>query len=105
MIISLPADETLQQRLQHPPRGEQIVERPQRSGRWRLGRGLQVGPGGRQQQTAAVRELDDQLQPPVAAHPPGQLKRAALPRVSRPQHPNRRREAIEVGLVSCVPLT
>jgi hypothetical protein len=103
MIISLPADDTLQQRLQHPPRGEEIIKRPQRPGRWRLGRRLQVGPGGREQQTAAIRELDDQLQPPVTAHPPDQLKRAALPRVSRPQHPNRRRVAIEVGLVSCLP--
>jgi hypothetical protein len=31
-IISLPADGTLQQRLQHPPRGEQIIKRPQRPG-------------------------------------------------------------------------
>jgi hypothetical protein len=105
MIISLPADDTLQQRIQHSTRGEQIIKRPQRPGRWRLGRGLQVSPGGREQQTAAVRQLDDQLQPSMAAHPPGQLKRAALPRVSRPQHPNRRWEAIEVGLVSCLPLT
>ena len=54
---------------------------------------------------AAVRQHQDQLQPAAAAHPPHQLKRAALPCMTRPQHPHRRREAIEMGSVSCLPLT
>ena len=52
----------------------------------RRGRALQIRPRRRHQQMAAVGQHQDQLQPPTAAHPPHQLKRAALPRMTRPQH-------------------
>jgi len=52
---------------------------------------------------AAVREDQDQLQTPTTAHPAHQLMRPALPRMRAPDDPDRSREAIEVGLVSCVP--
>ena len=96
--------------VQHPPRDQQILKRTQgllatcratrRRRRHRLT--LQVGPRRRDQRAAAVRQHQDQLQPPLAAHPPDQLKRAALQRVPRPHDPDRRREAIEVGSVSCL---
>jgi len=100
-IIALGQDD--KQRLQDPPRRQQIIKRAERSSRRRLDRAPQVGPPGRDQQMAAVWQHQDQLQHPPAAHPPHQLKRAALPRMTRAHHPHRRREAIEVGLVSCPP--
>lgn len=51
---------------------------------------------------AAVLEHQDQLKLTPAAHPAGQLKRAALKRVAGPYDPDGRREAIEVGSVSCL---
>jgi hypothetical protein len=98
-------DDTINQPIQDASHGEQISERSQRPRLDRLGRGLQVGPHRRHHQMAAVRQHEDQLQPTPPAHPPHQLKRAALPRMPRPHDPHRRREAIEVGSVSCLPST
>jgi hypothetical protein len=103
-IIPLAQDDTLKQRLEHPPRRQQIIKRSQRARPGRFDRALQIGPRRRHHQVAAVRQHHDQLEPAAAAHPSHQLKRAALPRVTRPQHPHRRREAIEVGSVSRLPL-
>jgi len=104
LIIALAQDGTLKQRLHHPPCGEQVIERAQRpSGRRWVGRRVQVGPRGRNQKVAAVRQHQDQLKLAAPAHPAQQLKRLSLPRVPPPQHPHRRREAIEVGLMSCLP--
>jgi len=91
-----------QHAVQHTPRSQQIRQRAQRPGRQRRGVTLQIGPRRRYQQAAAVRQHDEQLELPAAAHPPDQLKRAALQRVPWPHDPHRRREAIEVGLVSCL---
>jgi hypothetical protein len=105
-MIALGEDDTVQQRLQHPPDREQIIKRGQRARLGRLRRGgrrLKIRPRGRNEQRAAVRQHHDQLQPAPAAHPTPQLKRAALPRMRTPNDPHRRREAIEVGLVSCLP--
>jgi hypothetical protein len=105
VIIALAQDDTLEHRIEHPADGEQILKRCQRPRLRRLGRGLQVGPRRRDQQPGAVRQCHEQLQPAMALHPAGQLKRPALPRM-RPSHDaHRRREAIEVGSVSRLPLT
>ncbi|HEY2202205.1 MAG TPA: hypothetical protein VGH56_09955 [Solirubrobacteraceae bacterium] len=107
-MIALGQDDTVQQRIQHPPGREQIIKRGQRArlGRLRRGaRGFKVRPRGRNEQRAAVGQHHDQLQPAPAAHPASQLERAAFPRVAGPDYSNRRREAIEVGLVSCLPST
>jgi len=66
---------------------------------------LKICPLCRDKQGAAVLEDQDQLQLAPAAHPARQLKRAALQRVTRAHDPDGRREAIEVGSVSCLPLT
>jgi hypothetical protein len=52
---------------------------------------------------AAIRQHQDQLQAAAPMHPAHQLKRAALQWVTRPHHPDRWRETIEVGSVSCLP--
>jgi hypothetical protein len=104
-IIALGQDDTLEQRVKNPSRGEQIIKRRQRPRPGRVGRDLQIGPRRRDEQVASVRQHHNQLQAPAAPHPPHQLKRAALPRVPRPPNPDRRREAIEVGSVSCLPST
>jgi predicted metal-dependent phosphoesterase TrpH len=88
--------------VQDPPRRQQILQRAQRPRHSRAHRALQISPRRRDQQPAAIRQHQDQLQPPAAAHPPDQLKRAARLRVARPHHPHARRKAIEVGLVSCL---
>jgi len=103
-IIALRPDDTLKQRHQHPPCREQIAKRTERPGQRRLDRALQISPRGRNHQVAAVGQHHDQLQPPTAAHPAHQLKRLSLPRVTRANDPHPRREAIEVGSVSCLPL-
>jgi hypothetical protein len=51
---------------------------------------------------AAVLEHQYQLKLAPTAHPAGELKRAALKRVAGPYDPDGRREAIEVGSVSCL---
>jgi hypothetical protein len=102
-IIPRAQDDTLNQRVQDSARHQQIVKRSQRARPGRFDRALQIGPRRRHHQVAAVRKHQDQLEPAAAAHPPHQLERAALPRVTRPHHPHRRREAIEVGSVSCLP--
>jgi len=66
---------------------------------------LKICPLCRDKQGAAVLEDQDQLQLAPAAHPARQLKRAALQRVTRAHDPDGRREAIEVGSVSCLPST
>ena len=48
-------------RVQDPPRGEQIIERPHRPDLRRSGRGAQIGPRRRDHQVAAVRQHHDQL--------------------------------------------
>src|ERR1039458_130273 len=89
----------------HPtPHRQQAPHRPPRPRLERLDRTLQIRPRRRDQQPTAVRQHQDQLQPPPAAHPPDQLERAALQRMPLPNDPDRRREPIEVGLVSCLPL-
>jgi hypothetical protein len=104
-IIALGQDDTRKQRLEHPPRREKIIQRRQRPTVRRSRHCLKVGPHGRDHQVAAVRQHDDQLQPTAAPHPPHQPKRAALPRMPSPDDPHRRRKAIEMGSVSCLPLT
>jgi hypothetical protein len=63
---------------------------------------FEICPCGRDEQGAAVRQHQDQLELPAAAHPADQLKRATLQRVARPHDTDRRREAVEVGSVSCL---
>jgi hypothetical protein len=91
-----------QHAVQHPSRGQQVLDRAQHPRLRRPHRAFQIRPRCRHQQPAAVGQHKDQLQPPPTTHPPDQLKRAALQRMSRPHHPHHRREAIEVGLVSCL---
>jgi hypothetical protein len=104
-IIPLAQDDTLNQRVQDSARRQQILKRSQRARPGRFDRALQIGPRRRHHQVAAVRQDQDQLQSAAAAHPPHQLKRAALPRMTRPHDPHGCREAVEVGSVSCLPLT
>jgi hypothetical protein len=92
-----------QHAVQHPPHRQQVPHRAHRPRLERLDRTLQIRPRRREQQPTAVRQHQDQLQPPPAAHPPDQLERAALQRMPLPNDPDRRREPIEVGLVSCLP--
>ena len=63
---------------------------------------LEICPFCGDEQATAVLKHEDQLQLAPAAHPARQLKRAALQRVTRAHDPDRRREAIEVGSVSCL---
>jgi hypothetical protein len=100
-----------QHAVEHATHRQQILKRAQRllatcratSRRRRRHRlTLQIGPRRRNQQPAAIRQHQNQLQPPTTAHPPDQLKRATLQRMARPHDPDRRREAIEVGSVSCL---
>jgi hypothetical protein len=100
-IIALGPDALLKQRIEHPSRAEQCIQRPQRPRRERAGRALEIRPRGRHEQMAAVRQHHDQLQALMPVHPADQLKRPALPCMPRPHDPDRSREAIEVGLVSC----
>jgi hypothetical protein len=102
-IIPLAQDDTLNQRVQDSARSQQIVKRSQRARPGRFDRALQIGPRRRHHQVAAVRQHQDQLEPPATAHPPHQLKRTALPRVTRPHNPHRHREAVEVGSLSRLP--
>jgi hypothetical protein len=102
-MIALAQDDTLEQRLEHPSRREQIVKRAQRPRPDRLRCGLQIGPRGRDHQMTGVRQDQDQLKAPAPVHPAHQLKRLPLPRMRAADDPDRWREAIEVGLVSCVP--
>ncbi|MBV8868658.1 MAG: hypothetical protein JOY65_04480 [Acetobacteraceae bacterium] len=104
-MIALALDDTLEHRIEHPAGGEQIIQRRQRPRLQCLDRRLQVGPCRRDQQASAIRQRHEQLQPTVAVHPAGQLKRPALPRMPTTDDPHRRREAIEVGSVSCLPST
>jgi hypothetical protein len=103
LIISRGQDDTLNQRPQDPPRSEQIIKRSERPDLRPPGRRVQVRPHRRDHQVAAIGQHQDQLQSAATAHPAQQLKRPALPRMTRPQNPDCRREAIEVGLVSCLP--
>jgi hypothetical protein len=64
---------------------------------------LKICPFCRDKQRAAVPKHKDQLQLAPAAHPARQLKRATLQRMTRAHDPDGRREAIEVGSVSCLP--
>ena len=86
--------------VQHPPQHRQALKRGQRPRRLPPS-ALQVRPRRRNQRPAAVRQHQQQLQPPPPAHPTEQPKLAALQRMARPCYPNRRREAIEMGSVSC----
>jgi hypothetical protein len=104
-MFALGQDDTLKQRFQDPPRAKQIIERSERPGLRRPGRSLQVRPRRRDHQMTAVRQHHDQLQATATAHPAQQLKRAALPCMTGPQHTHQRREAIEVGSVSSLPST
>jgi hypothetical protein len=98
-------DATPQQTVEHATRLKQIGERGKRARRRLLGGRLEIGPPGRDQRAAAVRQDEDQLEPPAATHPADQLKRAALQWVTRPHDPHPLREAVEVGSVSCLPST
>lgn len=89
MIIALAQDDTLNQRRQHPPGGQQILKQTQRPCPDRLQHGLQIGPRCRDHQMAGVRKDQDQLQPSVAVHPAHQLKRLSLPRMRTPNDPHR----------------
>jgi hypothetical protein len=88
-MIALSQDDTLKQRFEHSSRGEQILKRAQRPRPDRRGRGLQIGPRGRDHQMAGVRQDQDQLKAPAPVHPAHQLKRPALPRVSSSDDPHR----------------
>jgi len=104
-IIAPGQDDTLDQRLQHPPRLQEIVKRAQRPRRRRPGRAPQVSPRGRDHQMASVWQHHDQLELAASAHPPHQLKRAVLPRMPHPHDPHPLRKAIEMGSLSSLPLT
>ena len=104
-MIALGQDDTLKQRLQDATGSQQLPKRGKRPRHHRLRLGLQIRPLRRQKQRAAVREHEDQLQPTPAAHPAPQLKRAALPRVTPPDDLHPLRVAIEVGSVSCLPMS
>jgi hypothetical protein len=91
-----------QHAVQHPAHRQQIRNRRKRPSDRQPDRPLEIGPRGREQQPAAVPQHHNQLQPPPATHPPDQLKRAALQRVTRAHDPHGRREALEVGSVSCL---
>jgi hypothetical protein len=88
-MIALSQDDTLKQRLEHSSRGEQILKRAQRPRPDRRGRGLQIGPRGRDHQMAGVRQDQDQLKAPAPVHPAHQLERLVLPRVSSSDDPHR----------------
>jgi len=64
---------------------------------------LEICPFCGDEQATAVLKHEDQIELAPPAHPAGQLERAALKRVARAHNPDRRREAIEVGSVSCLP--
>jgi len=64
---------------------------------------LEICPLCGDEQATAVLKHEDQLELAPPAHPAGQLERAAPKRVARAHNPDRRREAIEVGSVSCLP--
>jgi len=64
---------------------------------------LEICPICGDEQATAVLKHEDQLELAPAAHPAGQLERAALKRMARAHNPDQRREAIEVGSVSCLP--
>ena len=63
---------------------------------------LKICPFCGDKQGTAVLEHQDQLKLAPATHPARQLERAALKRVARAHDPYHRREAIEVGSVSCL---
>ena len=87
-IIALGQDDTLEQRLQHPPRREQILQRAQRPRRRRPGRappGRSTPPGSSAWLPSGSTRISSSRA--AAAHPPHQLKRAALPRVTRAARP------------------
>jgi hypothetical protein len=91
-----------QHAVQHPSHRQQLLGRAQRARGQRPGLTLQIAPRRRDPGAAAVRQHQEQIEPPAAAHPPDQLKRADVQRMARPHHPDCRREAIEVGSVSCL---
>ena len=66
---------------------------------------FEICPGGRNEQGTAIRQHQDQLKLTPAAHPAGEPKRAALQPMAGPHNSDRRREAIDVGSVSCLPST
>ncbi len=94
--------DSLQHAIEHSPRRQQVLQRPERPRRWRLGVALEIRPICGDKQGAAVVKHHDQLQLAPAAHPASQLKRAALQRVTCAHDPDGRREAIEVGSLSCL---
>jgi hypothetical protein len=96
-------DATPQHTVEHAARLKQIGEPGKRARRRPLGGRLEIGPPGRDQRAAAVRQHQDQAQRATAAHPADQLQRAALQWVTRPHHPHRLRKAVEVGSVSRLP--
>jgi hypothetical protein len=98
-------DATPQHTVEHAARLEQIGERGKRARGRLLGGRLEIGPPARDQRAAAVRQDEDQLEPVPAAHPADQLEGAALQWVTPPHDPDRLRETLEVGSVSCLPST
>jgi hypothetical protein len=94
--------DSLQHTIKHSPRRQQVLQRPERPCRWRVSVALQIRPFCRDKEGAAVLKHQDQLQLAPAAHPARQPERAALKRVACPHNTDRRREAIEVGSVSCL---
>jgi hypothetical protein len=94
--------DSLQHTIEHSPRHQQVLQRPERPRRRRVGVAHEICPFCRHKEGAAVRQHQDQLQLAPATHPARQLKRAALQRVTRAHDPDRRRKAIEVGSVSCL---
>jgi hypothetical protein len=99
----LAARASSQHAVQHTSHRKQILGRAQRARGRRPGLTPQIGPRRRDPGAAAVRPHQQQIEPPAAAHPPDQLKRASIERMTRPRHPNRRRESFEVGSLSCLP--
>jgi hypothetical protein len=81
VIIALGQDDSLKHGIEDLPSGQQICERPERPRNRLSRRRFQLGPGRRNQQPAAIRQHQDQLQPPPTAHPPDQLERPAIPRM------------------------
>ena len=99
-------DDTLKQPVEHAPRRQQILKRPQRPRRRRLRQALQVRPPGRDQRAAAVGQHEQQIQRAATAHPAHHRELMALQWVTRTHDPHHRREPIKVavGSMSGLPL-
>jgi hypothetical protein len=88
------------QRGDHPHRVQQIRQRSQRARLDHVPGCLRVGPPGRHQRLAAIRQHHQQLQHTVPVHPTKHRKRLPFKGVSAAGHPNRDGQRLETGSVS-----